>query len=62
LFTTWAKEKAADIRDILEKGITGKAIQASDERCRRLRDGVKRLQADLSAANESEQAIFTGKE
>lgn len=62
LFTTWAKEKAADIRNILEKGITGKAIQASDERCRRLWDGVNRLQADLSAAKESEQAIFTGKE
>ena len=58
LFTTWASEKAGDIRKILEDGITGADISACDEQSKRLNANLQRVKKSLAAAKEQANLVF----
>ena len=58
LFTTWAKEKVARVRPILEDEITGRDREACDKTAKRLEGALGGLKSALADAHQQADVVF----
>ena len=58
LFTTWAKEKVARVRPILEDEITGRDIDVCDKTAKRLEGALGGLKSALADAHQQADVVF----